>query len=359
MNPPTPVDAVAQVTQATGGSATRQAIQAALAGLTLDSTVQQAQAGEQDALRTQQDGVRGPLATAAASTQGTWHTQTAGLAATGSDLQAPAGTLAPGPSLEAAAVANNVAPPPAVPLHGVLAVPVALSQLQAPSIARSARSQRPAQHERLSRVQRHEGEAGQSSTHDEDCSDDAQDAQADAAPSAVQNDNAEPDGRMAGWFNHLSNAGQDEALRDLRLSRHVLLLLPQRAGHGGTVPARAVLLSARGVIELRAQWWPGAAALTPATAPPVWQRFRLFRDGDLLSRGGLRTRSGSMACRLLLGTSSAAAANAALGAFNVLGGLNDTSTARLMLTERSRVAQALVAQWTLLLLVVPGEASHA
>ena len=55
----------------------------------------------------------------------------------------------------------------------------------------------------------------------------------------------------------------------------------------------------------------------------------------------MRTRAGHHACRLLLGAGSAA------------GGWIDARAARLLLTERARVAQALLAQWTLLMLIAP------
>jgi hypothetical protein len=370
MNPPTPVDVVAQVTQAGGGSATRQAIQAALAGLAADGAAQQAasqqtQTSEQSAMRAQQDGVRDALTNAVPSSLSTLQAQRSNLAPAntspaGVDMQAPVSPA------DAAAMTHNVAPPQAMPLQGVLAVPVALSALQAQAVSTPARTSGAAQDDRLTRVQRREGGAQQDDTPDDSDADAHEQAANTAEDAEHADDNAAPDQRVTQWLQRLTTAGQDEALRDLRLSRHVLLVLPQRSKPTAkaTAQARAVLLSARGVLELRAHWWPGAAALAPSVANTTtntslaWQRFRLFRDGDLLLRGGLRTRAGSMACRLLLGAGSAAAANAALGAFNALGGLNDTATARLLLAERARVAQALAAQWTLLLLVVPEHIAH-
>jgi hypothetical protein len=366
MNPPTPVDAVAQAAQAHGGSATRQAIQAALATLAADGAAQQ-QAASQQALATehstmqvQKDAVLDPLTSAVPLTS---------LQAQRSSLAPPATTPAAGletlmqtTPVQTAAMTHNVSPPLAMPLQGVLAVPVALSTLQTQSTVTTPRAQGAAQHERLSRVQRREGDADQYSPPDDD--DDAPDAPEDTATPNDHEESAAPDPQIGQWLNCLTAAGQDEALRDLRLSRHVLLVLPQRSAPKATGQAHAVLLSARGALALRAHWWPGAASRAPTTgsektATAAWQRFRLFRDGDLLVRGGLRTRAGSVACRLLLGASSAAAANAALGAFSALGGLNDTATARLLLAERARVAQALAAQWTLLLLVVPEGVAHA
>lgn len=367
MNPPTPVDAVAQLAQANGGSATRQAIQAALASLAADGAAQQ-QAASQQALATehstmqvQKDAVLDPLTSAVPLTS---------LQAQRSSLAPPATTPAAGfetlmqtTPVEAAAMTHNVSAPPAMPLQGVLAVPVALSALQTQPTVTTPRAQSAAQHERLTRVQRREGDTNHYSPPDDNDEDDAAGAPEDTATSNEHEDSAAPDPQIGQWLNRLTAAGQDEALRDLRLSRHVLLVLPQRSAPKAAGQARAVLLSASGALALRAHWWPGAASLAPTTGnekttTATWQRFRLFRDGDLLVRGGLRTRAGSVACRLLLGASSAAAANAALGAFSALGGLNDTATARLLLTERARVAQALVTQWTLLLLVVPEGVAH-
>jgi hypothetical protein len=341
---PAPVDAIAAVAQASGGSPTRRAIEAALAGLTLDSAAQQAAspsvAAHQDAMRTAQDSLRDPSTSAAFSPAA--QAQRASPLPAGSDVHATQALNVPMPSAEAAAQAHNVAAPQAMPLQGVLAVPVALSSLQTPSAVSTARAQGAGQHELLTRVQRHEGRAREQ--HDDDDFDDA----ATSADDSAAREETVADDRLARWLHLLTAAGQDEALRDVRLSRQVLLVLPQRGDSAATVPARAVLLGTRGVALLDAQWWAGAAS-----DPSVWQRFRLFRDGDLLLRGGLRTRVGNRACRLLLGASAAA-----------VGG-TDTQAARLLLTERARVAQALLAQWSLLMLiapqwlVVPQGAAHA
>jgi hypothetical protein len=340
---PTPVDAIAAVTQAGGGSPTRRAIEAALAGLALDNAAQQAAspsvAAHQSALRTAQEALHDSLGAAALSPAA----QSQKL-----DAQATLPVTAPAAAADAAALMHNVAAPHAVPLQGMLAVPVALSTLQTASAAGSARAQGAVQHDRLARVQRHDGQRHGADAFDErDDSGDAPSSPDDATPGEEEI----TDERIARWLDVLTAAGQDEALRDVRLSRQVLLVLPQRpASAAATVPARAVLLGTRGVTLLDAQWWPGAAVAASDAA--AWQRFRLFRDGDLLLRGGLRTRAGNRACRLLLGASSAAAANAA-------GALIDTQAARLLLTERARVAQALLAQWTLLMLVVAQGAAHA
>jgi hypothetical protein len=337
---PAPVDAIAAATQAGGGSLTQRAIDAALAGLTLDNAAQQAAspsvAAHQGALRAAQDSLHDPSSSAAFSPAAL--AQRASPLPAGADVQATQALSVP--AIEAAAQTHNVAPPQAMPLQGVLAVPVALSTLQTTSAAGSARAQGAGQDERLTHVQRYDGHAREQ--HGDGAFDDDDDAPVSPDDSSPGEDQALADDRFARWAGLLTAAGQDEALRDVRLSRHVLLVLPQRGDAAATVPARAVLLGSRGAIELDAQWWPGAAA----DDDTAWQRFRLFRDGDLLLRGGMRTRAGNRACRLLLGAGSAAAADTA-------GGSIDAQAARLLLTERARVAQALLAQWTLLMLIVP------
>ena len=340
---PAPVDAIAAATQAGGGSPTQRAIDAALAGLTLDNAAQQAAspsvAAHQGALRTAQDSLHDPSNSAAFSPAAL--AQRASPLPAGADVQATQALSVP--AIEAAAQTHNVVPPQAMPLQGVLAVPVALSTLQTTSAAGSARAQGAGQDDRLTRVQRNDGHAreqlGDGALDNGD--DDAPAPPDDSSPGEAE---AVADDRVARWAGLLTAAGQHEALRDVRLSRHVLLVLPQRGDVAATVPARAVLLGSRGAIELDAQWWPGSAAA--AGDDTAWQRFRLFRDGDLLLRGGLRTRAGNRACRLLLGAGSAAAVDTA-------GGSIDAQAARLLLTERARVAQALLAQWTLLMLIVP------
>jgi hypothetical protein len=334
---PTPVDAIAAVTQASGGgSPTRRAIEAALAGLVLDSAAQQAAspsvAAQQGALRASQDGLHDASTSAAFSPSAL--AQRASPLPAGADVQATQALSVP--AGEAAAQTHNVVAPQAMPLQGVLAVPVALSTLQTSSAAGSARTHGAAQEERLARVRRFEGQRrGQGASDDHEAEDDAPTPQ-------DENSCAEErvaDERVARWAGVLSAAGQDEALRDMRLSRQVMLVLPQRGDGAAAVPAQAVLLGTRGVTLLEAQWWPGTGPSDSDAA--AWQRFRLFRDGDLLLRGGLRTRAGNRACRLLLGAGGTAAAS------------HDTQTARLLLTERARVAQALLAQWTLLMLIAP------
>jgi hypothetical protein len=338
---PAPVDAIAAVTQASGGgSPTRRAIEAALAGLALDSAAQQAAspsvAANQSALRASQHGLHDASTSAAFSPAAL--AQRASPLPAGADVQATQALSVP--AIEAAAQTHNVAAPQAMPLQGVLAVPVALSTLQSSSVASSSRAHGAGQHELLTRVQRHDGHARDQHGHD-DFDDDAAASHDDTAAG----EETVADDRVARWLHVLTAAGQDEALRDVRLSRRVLLVLPQRGDSVATVPARAVLLGTRAVTLLDAQWWPGASAADSDAA--TWQRFRLFRDGDLLLRGGLRTRAGNRACRLLLGAGSAA------------GGGIDPQAARLLLTERARVAQALLAQWTLLMLIVPQGAAHA
>jgi hypothetical protein len=340
---PAPVDAIAAVTQASGGgSPTRRAIEAALAGLALDNAAQQAASpsvtAHQSALRASQDGLHDASASAAFSPAAL--AQRASPLPAGSEVQATQALAVP--AAEAAAQTHNVVAPQAMPLQGVLAVPVALSTLQTSSTARSARAQGAGQEERLARVQRDDGRTREQRGHDAFDNDDDAPAPQDGSTAGEE---AVVDERIARWVSVLAAAGQDEALRDLRLSRQVLLVLPQRGDGAAAVPARAVLLGTRGVAEFDAQWWPGAVVADGDAVS--WQRFRLFRDGDLLLRGGLRTRAGNRACRLLLGAGSAA------------GAWLDTQAARLLLTERARMAQALLAQWSLLMLIVPQGAAHA
>jgi hypothetical protein len=334
---PAPVDAIAAVTQASGGgSPTRRAIEAALAGLALDSAAQQAAspsvAAHQSALRASQDGLQ-DASTSAAFTPAALAQRASPLPA-GSDVQATQALAVP--AAEAAAQTHNVVAPQAMPLQGVLAVPVALSTLQTSSAAGSARAQGAGQEERLARVQRDDGRTRKQHGHDAFDNDDDAPASQDAN---TPGEETIADERIARWADVLTAAGQDEALRDMRLSRQVLLVLPQRGDGAAAVPARAVLLGTRSVALFDAQWWPGTA--TADSDAVAWQRFRLFRDGDLLLRGGLRTRAGKRVCRLLLGAGSAA------------GAWLDTQAARLLLSERARVAQALLAQWSLLILIAP------
>ncbi len=133
----------------------------------------------------------------------------------------------------------------------------------------------------------------------------------------------------------LQRAEQLEALRELALGRRVLLVLPQAGGGHGAAPAAAALLTSEKVQRFGARWWPGTAN----AVRPAWLRWRVFRSGDPQLDSGLRSRSASTACHLRLGPHAPH--------------LMDAGTAQVELTERIRFAQALGAQWSLLVVAAP------
>jgi hypothetical protein len=355
--PPVPVEAVTALVQGSASSLTRQAIEAALrgaSGMAMDNAAHKdAEQTQQTAAVNAQRNMGLQQLTAVASTPlGTLQAQSSSLAQASVGHGNLDGTTPATHATEAVAVAHNAAPAQAMPLQGVLAVPVALSSLSTPSAASPARTQTSQRHEHLLRIDPREEPFGQASDGDtEDAEDDE--------PASIEPRSKALDPRVARWLQTLRKAGQQEALRDLALGRKVLLVLP--AQNPGA--ARSVLLGPNQLIEGPAQWWPGthheahletrpedgAWSVSEGAAPSAWPRFRLFRDGDLLLRGGLRTRAGALGCRLLLGS--------AADRLNAMGALQNHREARLALPDRARLAQALASQWTLLMLVVPNEVS--
>ena len=136
----------------------------------------------------------------------------------------------------------------------------------------------------------------------------------------------------------LQRAEQVEALRELALGRRVLLVLPQAGGGPGAASASAAMLTSDQVQRFGARWWPGTANATR----PGWLRWRVFRSGDPQLDSGLRSRCASTACHLRLGAH--------------VPHLADAGTAQVELAERIRFAQALGAQWSLLVVAAPPEA---
>jgi hypothetical protein len=352
-SPSAALEAVNHLLPGGSASATRQAIEAALqsaAGLAMEN------AAHKDAAQTQQTAavnaqpeVGLQQLTAVASTPlGTLQAQSSGLAQAGVGQGSVDASAIPSNPSEMVAATQHLAPVQAVPLQGVMAVPVALSSLQTLATPSSARAHSTQRQDYLLPVQAHDEST-------EDGTDAESEDSPDHPPERIQDVQSAPNPQVAHWMLILRQAGQQEALRDLALGRQVLLVLTALEG-----ASKALLLGPRTVLEWTAQWWPGSSVMAD-TAMLTWPRYRLFRDGDLLLRGGLRTRAGAAGCRLLLGTTGQRLV--AMAALNTVGALPESRDARLALPDRARLAQALASQWTLLMLVVPSdvirEAAHA
>ncbi|WP_425256828.1 hypothetical protein ACPOLB_15125 [Rubrivivax sp. RP6-9] len=344
MNPAAPLDPVGG---AQGVLATVQALQALLAGLAEPTPAADA-AGETEMAQATTAPQPGQATGAPQDTTGVMlagDTQALAAAAQAQQGRATLGQLAG----DAAAPGRDTVPP-AAPVHAgtavhdstllpeTLAVPVLLTALQPPSTPPLPTWRAPP--EAPPRRQRDgDGQPQQDPSHEQahdqahdqaqDDRDDAHDdprGGTDAVATLQQLDAA------GAWHQRLRRAGQSEVLAELDRGRHVLLVQPQPGG-----AAQALLLSLRGLHGFAAQ-----CALLAAGAP--WSRWRVFRDGDPLHSRGLRSRSGGGGCLLRLGPPRPQ--------LSVSG--SDMACV-LQLPDRLRFAQALGGQWSLLLVLAPGD----
>ena len=348
MNPAAPLDAVGG---AQGTLATVQALQALLAGLaeptpaadaageaemaqaTTAPQPGQATGAPQDTTSVMQAGDTQTLAAAAQVQQGR-----ATLGQLVGDAAAPGrDTLPPAAPLDTSTAVHD-----STLLPETLAVPVLLTALQPPPAPPAWR----APPEAPPRRQRGgDGQPQQDPSHDQ-----AHDQAHDHAHGRAHDDRGDPHDDPRGstdaaatlqqldaagaWHQRLRRAGQAEVLAELDRGRHVLLVQPQPDG-----AAQALLLSLRGLHGFAAQ-----CALLGAGAP--WSRWRVFRDGDPLHSRGLRSRSAGGGCLLRLGPPRPQVS---------LSGSDMACV--LLLPDRLRFAQALGGQWSLLLVLAPGDAA--
>ena len=159
------------------------------------------------------------------------------------------------------------------------------------------------------------------------CSDASVDAVDDGAAAGAPAPRPADANRLAAFAGRHSPLARAE----LERGRSVLLLLPAAAAPEAVAwlfdPVRARRFAAR--------WHRGALAADG------WHEGRVFRDGDPLLAQGLAGRVGGARCRIRLGTAEGA------------GDGSDPATAWARLGDRARFAQALGAQWTLLVVAAP------
>ncbi len=354
MNPAAPLEAVAGALGAQGGHgalATVQALHALLAGLAEPTPAADA-AGEAEmaqATTAPQPGQATGAPQDATNVMLAGDTQTLAAAA-----QAQQGRATLGQLVGDAAAPGRDTPPSATGVHTstavhdstllpeTLAVPVLLTAVQppptAPLPAWRAPPEPPPRRQRGGHGQPQQGEP-------QDRHDDTADSDAAADGFGTQDctqagtDTAATLHRLdaaGAWHQRLRRAGQAEVLAELDRGRHVLLVQPLPSPDGA---AQALLLSARGLHS-----FPAQCLLLAAGAP--WSRWRVFRDGDPLHSRGLRSRSAGGGCLLRLGPPRPQMA---------LSGSDMACV--LQLPDRLRFAQALGGQWSLLLVLAPGDAA--